>query len=123
MWTHPGITSIVVPYFDTNDFYFSGHVASTTMYACEFWASGWPKTSIFTIAIMLNQWSLMTMTRTHYIIDMITGLFIAFHFHRISEVLCYFWDVKVFGIHAHHRQMFYYAPCPKCGWSNNKADL
>ena len=36
LWSDPGIPSITVPYHDTNDFFFSGHVGASVIYLLEF---------------------------------------------------------------------------------------
>jgi hypothetical protein len=36
LWFFPGIYSLFVPYFDTNDFYFSGHLAMNATLLYEF---------------------------------------------------------------------------------------
>ena len=122
MWSNPGITAITIPYFDTNDFYFSGHIASSTIYTLEYWSMGWKKVSMMVAFIVFNEYLLLLFVRVHYVIDTITGFIIAFHLHRLAEYLCFFWDVKLMGYPAHRRQMYYFAPCPRCGWSNESAE-
>jgi hypothetical protein len=36
-WFYPGFPALTVPYHDTNDFYYSGHVGTTTFYMLEFY--------------------------------------------------------------------------------------
>lgn len=36
-WFYPGFPALTVPYHDTNDFYYSGHVGTTTIYMLEFY--------------------------------------------------------------------------------------
>ena len=69
LWSYPGIISLTVPYFDTNDFYFSGHVGSTTMYASEYLAMKWYKMAAIIIFVVVDVWVALTFLRTHYIID------------------------------------------------------
>ena len=40
LWEYPGVLSLTVPYSDTNDFYFSGHVGTATVYSLEFILQG-----------------------------------------------------------------------------------
>ena len=61
--------SLTVPYFDTNDFFFSGHVGSTVMYSSEYLAMRWPKMAAFCIFIVIDILVVMVVLRTHYIID------------------------------------------------------
>ena len=71
----------------------------------------------------------MTCVRTHYVIDMITGLIIAHYMHMVSEKLAYFIDVAFLKIGSTTQEMArsgagrlrtrkYMKPCHKCGWSN-----
>ena len=69
LWSHPGIMSLTVPYFDTNDFYFSGHVGSTVMYSSEYLAMRWNKMAAFCIFVVFDVLVVMILLRTHYIID------------------------------------------------------
>lgn len=54
LFGYPGLRSITVPYHDTNDFYFSGHVGTCFLIALEYRASGWFRMSYLTIFIMIN---------------------------------------------------------------------
>jgi len=54
MWTHPGVLSIIVPYPDIDDFFFSGHVGTCTLMMLEYRAMGWTKMSRFSLFVMLN---------------------------------------------------------------------
>ena len=37
LWTDPGVIALTVPYHDTNDFYWSGHIGTCTIYTLEFY--------------------------------------------------------------------------------------
>lgn len=94
MWHFPGITSLVVPYFDTNDFYFSGHVATSSLLMFEYHASGYKKLFYVTLCVMIFEWIMLTFLRTHYFIDLITGLIVAKYLHRFGEYISFVFDVK-----------------------------
>jgi hypothetical protein len=70
---------------------------------------------------MINEWILLCVLRTHYIIDLLTGLIIAYYLHRWGEKLAYFYDVKLLGIPMKKRQCYYYSACYRCGWNNLNA--
>lgn len=55
--------------------------------------------------------------RTHYFIDLITGLIVAKYLHRFGEYLSFIFDVKLLKIPHEKRQAFYFKPCPRCGVS------
>lgn len=118
MWFFPGMHSLTIPYFDTSDFYFSGHVGSSTTFMLEYQRSGWTKMSWFAFFVMINEWMLLCVLRTHYIIDLVTGLIIAYYLHRWGEKLAFFFDVKLLGVPMNKRQNYYYNPCYRCGWNN-----
>jgi hypothetical protein len=129
LFRYPGLSSLVVVYHDSNDFYYSGHIGTCFIITMEYRACGWFKMHYLTFFIMLNQWFMMTCVRTHYVIDMITGLIIAHYMHMVSEKLAYYVDIGLLKIGVttteranagagkkRHRK--YYKPCHKCGWSN-----
>lgn len=123
LWSWPGIMSLTVPYFDTNDFYFSGHVGSTTMFASEYIAMGWKKMAITISVIVADVWITLMFLRTHYIIDFTSGYVFARFVHRIGEKLSYYPDVKLLGYPREKRYAHNYDPCPKCGWGNEAVHL
>lgn len=118
LWSYPGIISLTVPYFDTNDFYFSGHVGSTTIFSSEYLAMKYYKMATVIIFIVVDVWVSLTFLRTHYIIDFLSGYVFARVVHRIGEKLTYFPDVKLLGWPREKRFAHNYDPCPKCGWGN-----
>jgi len=98
LWSHPGLQSLTVPYFDTNDFYFSGHTGSTVMYSSEYLAMRWYKMAIFCILVVADILVVMVLLRTHYIIDFTSGFVAARLAHRFGEKLAYYPDVKLLGL-------------------------
>jgi len=64
---------------------------------------------------------MMMLVRTHYVIDMIAGFFIAHYMHIMAERVSYFFDVKVLGVPGKKRYRNFYKPCKCCGWSNKCA--
>ena len=103
MWFYPGIHSLTIPYFDTSDFYFSGHVGSSTAVMLEYYRSGWTGMTFAILFVMINEWIMLMFLRTHYIIDLVTGLMIAQYLHRWGEKLAYFFDVFIMGLPADKR--------------------
>jgi len=97
LWSYPGIIALTVPYFDTNDFYFSGHVGSTTIFSSEYLAMKWNKWAALIIFVVVDVWVSLTFLRTHYIIDFTSGYVYARFVHRVGEKLSYFADVKMIG--------------------------
>lgn len=63
----------------------------------------------------------MTLVRTHYVIDLWSGLFIAHYFHIWAEKACWIADVKALGIPDKKRKRNFFKPCKCCGWSNKYA--
>ena len=73
LWSDPGMISITVPYHDTNDFYFSGHVGTATLWMCEYFAEGYTIMGVIAAFVMVGEWTVLTLLRTHYIIDLVTA--------------------------------------------------
>jgi len=121
IFENPGFHSLTVPYHDTNDFYYSGHVGTCFLLFLEFHASGWPRMSYYCLFTLVNQWVMMTFTGNHYVIDLISGMIIAHYVHMFSERLSFLPDQLGMRIPGFKRQAMYFEPCEKCGWSNYKA--
>ena len=64
----------------------------------------------------------MTLVRTHYIIDLVTGLIMAHYCFMMAEWVSYYIDVLIIGVPAKDRMNNYYSPCQCCGWSNKCAN-
>ena len=132
LFRYPGLHSLVVVYHDSNDFFYSGHIGTCFLVSMEYRACGWYKMHYLTLFIMINQWFMMTSVRTHYVIDMITGLIIAHYMHILSEKIAYYIDVCFMKVGATKTQLAaagagkrryrkYLKPCHKCGWGNHYA--
>lgn len=96
LFRYPGFPSLVVPYHDSNDFFYSGHIGICFVFALEARAQGWTRYQFMCLFIMCNEWALMMFVRTHYVIDMVTGVIMAHYLHMVSEKLSYYFDIKVF---------------------------
>ena len=103
-WTNPGVPSFTVPYHDTNDFYFSGHIGATTIYAVEYYAHDFMCPFWLCIVIGMFEWVFLTVSRTHYVIDLITGLCVAHWAHINAEWLTFYHDVKLLGFSRNLRK-------------------
>ena len=93
------------------------------MFLIEVWALGEKKVAMLVLFILINEWCALTLLRTHFIIDMVTGLALATLVHRIAEHITFIYDVKICGFQTENRQPYYYKPCRRCGWSNEDASL
>ena len=124
MFRYPGFPSLVVPYHDCNDFFYSGHIGSSFIMALEARAQGWMRLHYMCLFIMINEWALMMFIRTHYVIDMVTGVIMAHYMHMLAEKVSYLIDVKVMRQNAtkpDQRKGMYFKPCDSCGWGNKCA--
>lgn len=118
IFEHPGLHSIVVPYHDTNDFFYSGHVGTCLLCFLEFRANGWHRMSYFSLFSLVNNWWMMTLTGNHYIIDLITGIIMAHYMYMIGERLSFLSDYKILGMPSEKRTPYFFRPCETCGWGN-----
>ena len=55
VWFDPGTPALTVPYHDTNDFFWSGHVGTSTLYLLEYLTYGYPIMTILAIFNLINQ--------------------------------------------------------------------
>ena len=111
-----------MPYHDTNDFYYSGHVGTTTIYMLEFYYNDQKFMFCVALFVLVNQWILLMLVRTHYIIDLVSGFIIACWALMNSEWITYILDVKLVGWSADKRKPYAYNICTKCGWSNYRLE-
>jgi len=54
---------------------------------------------------------------------MISGVVVALFAHRIGELLSYLVDVLLFRLRKPRREPYWFAPCGRCGWHVNDANL
>ena len=97
-WGYPGWFSLVVPYGITNDFFYSGHVGVCFIFYLEFNAIGWFWMSLYSLLTMVVQIVLMLALRSHYSIDMISGIAFGHFFWIMAEKYSYLIDWSVFRI-------------------------
>lgn len=96
-WGYPGIMSIFVPYGETADFFYSGHVGICMIMYLEFNKEQWHYWSYFALSTMSMQFIMMICLRSHYTVDMISGLIFAHYFFMLAEKHSYILDWYVFG--------------------------
>jgi hypothetical protein len=77
IWHYPGSPSLIVTYYTTFDFFFSGHTASATLSALEIGYRNYKNKSYPVLAIMLVMMEIfcILLMRFHYTADLITGIF------------------------------------------------
>lgn len=97
LWYDPGFPSLTIAYHNISDFYYSGHLGLCTIFLCEFIALGYRKIAILMFFVLLNEGFLLIIVRTHYCIDLFTGIVVAMLMSRVSEYICYLHDVKLCG--------------------------
>jgi hypothetical protein len=77
-WYAPfGILSLVVPYGRQSDFFFSGHSGFLVICALEWHKLKFPRVRNFVIASAIYTMFILVIYRTHYSIDVFTGVFFA----------------------------------------------
>jgi len=119
LWHDPGIPSITVPYHDSADFYYSGHVGAACLWLCEFWVQDWYIMVVVCVITATIEWLFLILIQTHYIIDLIAGMFVAHWCWLAAEKACYYTDVKLVGYGKKERRQRTNVACHKCGWSND----
>jgi len=76
-WYSPGIPSLVVPYGRQSDFFFSGHSGFLVICASEWHKLKMPRLRNFVIGSLLYTILILLIYRTHYSIDVFTGVIFA----------------------------------------------
>jgi len=81
---YPGFPSLMVPYFRTADFYYSGHTGASCLLALSY--RDWGYTPIFYVYIFSTFYEALQMSiiRAHYSIDIIFGFIAAHYLFQIS---------------------------------------
>ncbi len=79
IWHYPGFPSVVVTYYTTFDFFFSGHTASATLSALEIGHRGYKRKIFVILATLMVGFEIFCILsmRFHYTADVITGIFAA----------------------------------------------
>ncbi len=128
LWSFPGMHALLAHYFDTDDFYFSGHMAMAAMYFyCFFQLKEQYKNtahaglfrflSTFYCTFKIAYVGLMMLTtKGHYSIDLTSGFCFGILACIFAEHLLYGLDVLVFGKKAGNRGLLVYKACSNCGW-------
>jgi len=77
--------SVAVPYFVTNDFFFSGHIGICTIFFLEFKRGNHKILKHLAVAAVVINYITMLVTRGHFIIDLCVGLVAGHYCFRIAE--------------------------------------
>ena len=88
LFIDPGVLSLTVPYFKSNDYFFSGHVSLPILMGIEFYKSGSKRLSLFCAFTAIYELIMMLLLRGHYSIDLYAALIFSFYFTRMAETLC-----------------------------------
>ncbi len=95
VFDNPGFPSIVVPYFRTPDFFYSGHIGCSLILSLSFRDWGYKIFSNYFIFVVCLEAFVMTVTRAHYSIDIIFGFIAGHYFYIISKYLAKYLDVNL----------------------------
>ena len=63
-------------------------------------------------------WIMMLWTRTHFVIDMGSGIACGIIAVQLGEKISVYLDVSINGLKAQSRDLVFYTVCPSCGWAN-----
>lgn len=122
LFRYPGFPSLTVPYHDTNDFFYSGHAGTCFILFLEARAKpGWHRISWACLFVLCNQWLMLMLARTHYVIDLVTGVIVAHYMHILGEKVSYIIDILWFRHHLsldNAKERYHFKPCKECGWRN-----
>lgn len=87
LFAYPGFPSLFVPYLNTNDYYFSGHVSLPSIIAHEFYKDKkYYYLAYFCYFTALYETFMMTVVRGHYGIDLFAGFIFSFYVCRLTDL-------------------------------------
>ena len=81
---NPGFFSIGVPYFKTNDFFYSGHVGLSMIFFLEFKKDKIAFLEIFSLVGIIVNFFVLLITRGHYFIDLVFGIIMAHYLYILG---------------------------------------
>ena len=85
IWHYPGFPSLLVTYHVSNDFFFSGHTAIAVFGAIELSRFRREWLTVTSILLVLFEVAAVLVLRTHYTMDIFTGVLAALWIARLSE--------------------------------------
>ena len=97
-WYFPGVYSLMVPYWDILDFFYSGHISTALsfIYGLKCLSLRHPNVAFYRYATnfwiyfrLPYIWIMMTWQRTHFFIDMTAAFAMTFVGSRVAEGLAY----------------------------------
>jgi hypothetical protein len=83
----PGFPSLVVPFFRTSDFFYSGHVGCCVLLALQFKELGYEELFYAGMGLSVYEAFAMTITRSHYSVDILFGILMAHYTFFIAKEL------------------------------------
>lgn len=84
--------SITIKYGRTNDFFFSGHMGLSTILLLEFWACKCYKSAMFTFFAMICNFFMLIVLRSHYSIDLVSGIIFGHYIWIMADRYSILWD-------------------------------
>lgn len=85
LWEDPGILSLTVSYYKSNDFFFSGHVGLPIIVGLEFKEKGFTVMYVFCLLSAFLEAFTMIVLRGHYCVDIITGAVMGHYVYMIVK--------------------------------------
>ena len=112
---------MTIPYHDTNDFYFSGHICAALIFGNEYLCAG-SRVGVITMCLQFCFSAyMMTVLQTHYFIDYTSAIAVSWISIRVAEKVSFFSDRFLIGVRGEKRVQRQWKPCHQCGWSNEYA--
>lgn len=121
LFEHPGFPSLVVPYYSTSDYFFSGHVSLPIIIAHEFWVDG----GKFQFIAYLEYFTaffeavMMILVRGHYSIDLYAGIIYSLLSCKITDLYIGYIDSSKIGLY-HLEKNPNYKEIPQQDFKDNR---
>eukprot|EP00993_Chasmostoma_nieuportense_P003225 NODE_3958_length_868_cov_22.901484_g3803_i0.p1 GENE.NODE_3958_length_868_cov_22.901484_g3803_i0~~NODE_3958_length_868_cov_22.901484_g3803_i0.p1 ORF type:complete len:266 (+),score=72.37 NODE_3958_length_868_cov_22.901484_g3803_i0:45-800(+) len=81
----PGVPTVMVSYAFANDFYFSGHLSSLTLFVLEMHKRQYRTLRAFGLLVMCFVGLLLLTVRAHYVMDIIDSIFFAVFSYKAGQ--------------------------------------
>jgi len=94
IWDYPGFPSFAIPYFESSDFFFSGHVGIVSFCALFNYKTKSKLMTVLSVLAVALEFFAMMVLRTHYTIDLVCGILFAHYFWILSGQVSAYVDAK-----------------------------
>lgn len=93
IFENPGFPSMIVPYFRSADFFFSGHAGCSILIGLQMSDMGYTELKYFGFFLAIFEGFVLMVLRAHYSIDIVFGILISHYLYIISKYIGKYLDM------------------------------